>query len=68
MVNAPLAVECMAFRQRRSVDFPAPDGPIRAVTALGSIFRLMSAMTVVLPKPASRPTTSMRRAGHLSLR
>ncbi len=62
MANAPLAVRCMAFRQRSSVDLPATEGPISAVTAFGSTARLMSGMIVRCPNPAVRLTMSMRRA------
>ena len=35
--RAPGMVSCMRLRVRRKVDFPQPEGPMRAVTDLGSI-------------------------------
>ena len=35
-------VSCMRLRVRRKVDLPQPEGPIRAVTLLAAMSRLMS--------------------------
>jgi hypothetical protein len=45
---------------RRKVDFPQPDGPMRAVTARGAIERLMSNSAWVFPYQKSNRSTSMR--------
>jgi hypothetical protein len=37
------------FMERRNVDFPQPDGPMRAVTALGGIDMVMLLSACFLP-------------------
>src|SRR4051812_23706359 len=60
--RAPGMTSCMRLRVRRKVDFPQPDGPIMAVTCLGSIVMLTSAKACVEPYQALSPSTSMRFA------
>src|SRR5947209_349264 len=43
---------CIRFMQRRKVDFPQPEGPIRAVTLFGFISRFMFRMASFLPYQA----------------
>src|SRR5262245_36466683 len=49
----------MRFRHRMKVDFPQPDGPMIAVTALGAIVRSMPFSTCALPNHALTPVTWM---------
>src|SRR3954447_22656343 len=53
---------CMRLRARRNVDFPHPEGPIRAVTCFGSTRMLMSFRAWNAPNQTLRPSTSMRLA------
>src|SRR5437588_11101342 len=53
---------CRRLIERRNVDLPQPDGPIRAVTCLGSTVMLTSARAWNDPNQALRPSTSMRLA------
>ena len=46
--------------ERRNVDLPQPDGPMRAVTARGAIERLMSNSACVFPYQKSNRSTSIR--------
>src|SRR5436309_2271982 len=62
VTRAPGMTSCMRFRLRRKVDLPQPDGPIMAVTCLGSIVMLTSARAYVEPYQAFSPSTSMRFA------
>src|SRR6516162_8446972 len=43
---------CIRLRILKKVDFPQPEGPIRAVTLRGSIFRLTRSRTLLLPNQA----------------
>src|ERR1700716_3605984 len=58
--RAPGVVSCIRFRQRRSVDFPQPDGPMIAVTAPRGSSRLTSPTAWVAPYQADR--SSIRTA------
>src|SRR5436305_6801713 len=60
--RAPATTSCMRLSERRNVDFPQPDGPMRAVTSLGSTVMLASASAWNEPNQAFRPSTSMRLA------
>src|SRR5437588_2426314 len=60
--RAPGTTSCRRFRDRKKVDFPQPDGPIRAVTCLGSTVMSTSARAWNDPNQALRPSTSMRLA------
>src|SRR5437016_1963753 len=60
--RAPGTTSCMRFSARRKVDLPQPDGPIMAVTCLGSTVMLTSARACVEPNQALSPPTSMRFA------
>src|SRR5437763_4821222 len=53
---------CMRLSERRNVDLPQPDGPIRAVTCLGSTVMLTSARAWNAPNQALRPSTATRLA------
>src|SRR5438034_9196918 len=59
---APATTSCMRFRERRNVDLPQPEGPMSAVTCLGSTVMLTSASAWNAPNQALRPSTSMRLA------
>src|SRR4051812_32251657 len=59
---APGVTSCMRLSVRRKVDLPQPDGPIIAVTCLGSIEMVTSARACVDPYQAFSPSTSMRFA------
>src|SRR6266550_9227482 len=59
---APGTTSCMRLMARRNVDLPQPDGPIIAVTCLGSMVMLTSARACVAPYQALSPSTSMRLA------
>src|SRR5437764_15006506 len=60
--RAPGTTSCMRLMARRNVDLPQPDGPIMAVTCLGSMVMLTSAMAWVVPYQALSPSMSMRLA------
>ena len=47
--HAPAVSRVMRLRQRRKVDLPQPEGPIRAVTLRGSKFRLTSCRALFCP-------------------
>src|SRR5947209_6581341 len=49
---------CMRFKDRRNVDLPHPDGPMSAVTCLGSTVMVTSARAWKVPNQALRPSTS----------
>src|SRR4051794_26589590 len=66
VTRAPGMTSCMRFKLRRNVDFPQPDGPIIAVTCLGSIVMSTSARACVDPYQAFSPSTSMRLAMGIS--
>src|SRR3954452_18492948 len=57
--RAPGMVSCIRLRQRTKVDFPQPDGPMMAVTWLGSIDILMPCSASVAPNQAFRSRTLM---------
>src|SRR5438477_6764782 len=59
-MRAPGITSCIRLRIRMNVDFPQPDGPISAVTCLGSIVRLTSSIAFVDPYHALRPPVSSR--------
>src|SRR6266576_1079787 len=59
---APATTSCMRFSERRNVDLPQPEGPMSAVTCLGSTVMLTSASAWNAPNQALRPSTSMRLA------
>src|SRR5437899_10501328 len=61
-IFAPGTTSCKRLMARRNVDLPHPDGPIMAVTCLGSMLMLTSAMACVAPYQALSPSTSMRLA------
>src|ERR1700683_4959452 len=51
--NAALGISsCIRLRTRRNVDLPHPDGPISAVTLLGSMTRLIRSSTLFEPNQA----------------
>src|SRR5438477_5303162 len=56
---APTTTSCMRLSVRRKVDFPQPDGPIRAVTRLASTVRVTLSMARVDPYQALTPTASI---------
>src|SRR3954451_11667104 len=60
--RAPGTTSCSRFSERRNVDLPQPDGPMSAVTSLGSTVMLTSASAWNGPNQALRPSTSMRLA------
>src|SRR5947209_7053802 len=60
--RAPGTTSCMRLRARRKVDLPQPDGPMTAVTCLGSTVMLTSATAWAEPYQALSPSTSMRLA------
>src|SRR5437588_7065640 len=60
--RAPGTTSCRRLSDRRNVDLPHPEGPIRAVTCLGSIVMLTSARAWNEPNQALRCSTSMRFA------
>src|SRR3954471_11752883 len=60
--RAPATTSCMRLRARRNVDLPHPDGPMSAVTCLGSTVMLMSASAWNEPNHTFSPSTSMRFA------
>src|SRR5205085_5308942 len=62
VTRAPGTTSCMRLRARRNVDLPHPDGPISAVTCLGSTVMLMSFRAWNEPNQTLRPSTSMRLA------
>src|SRR6476469_6359002 len=66
VTRAPGMTSCMRLRLRRNVDLPQPDGPIMAVTCLGSIVMSTSASACVEPYQAFSPSTSMRLAMEIS--
>jgi len=45
----PVMVSFIRFRQRRKVDLPQPDGPMKAVTVAGAISTLTSRSAWVAP-------------------
>ena len=47
--RAPGSTSCIRLMERRKVDFPQPDGPISAVTDLGSMTMLM--LSIALKPP-----------------
>src|SRR5207244_5497774 len=59
---APGTTSCVRLMARRNVDLPQPDGPIIAVTCLGSMAMLTSARACAAPYQALSPSTSMRLA------
>src|SRR6266536_334079 len=60
--RAPGTTSWMRFRQRTSVDLPQPDGPMMAVTALGSIPIETSAIACRVPYQALRSSTRIASA------
>src|SRR5205823_5147841 len=56
--RAPGTTSCIRFRQRSSVDFPQPDGPISAVTARGGTESLIPASACFAPYQALPPWRS----------
>src|SRR5262245_51123718 len=54
------ASSCMRFSVRRNVDFPQPDGPIRADTVLVAKASVTSRTPVVRPYQAVTFSTAMR--------
>ena len=46
---APGSTSCIRLIERRNVDLPQPDGPISAVTDLGSMTMLMSSIALNAP-------------------
>src|SRR6266566_7478912 len=56
---APAMTSCMRLSVRRKVDFPQPDGPIRAVTRLASTVSETFSMARVDPYQALTPITSI---------
>src|SRR5438105_8464428 len=60
--RAPGTTSCRRLSERRNVDFPHPEGPMTAVTCLGSTVMLTSASAWNDPNQASRCSTSMRFA------
>src|SRR6266567_2898560 len=60
--RAPGTTSCKRLSARRKVDLPHPDGPMRAVTCLGSTVMLTSARAWNDPNQALRPSMSMRLA------
>src|SRR4051794_6596852 len=50
--RVPGRTSCMRFRQRRKVDFPQPEGPIKAVTSLARKVIETSLIACVLPYQA----------------
>src|SRR5262249_1189536 len=56
---APGTVSCMRLIQRMNVDFPQPDGPMIAVTALGATVRSTPCSTSDWPNHARSPFTQM---------
>src|SRR5688572_3699808 len=57
---APGMTSCMRFRVRMNVDLPQPDGPMRAVTRLGSMDRVTSSTALKPPYQALTWLASMR--------
>src|SRR5437773_4794633 len=51
---------CIRFSVRMNVDFPQPDGPMSAVTCLGSISSVMSSIALRAPYHALTPWASIR--------
>ena len=47
--RAPGSTSCIRLIDRRKVDLPQPDGPIRAVTVFGSTVRLMFSIALKPP-------------------
>jgi hypothetical protein len=43
------STSCIRLIERRKVDLPQPDGPMRAVTVFGSTVRLMFSMALNEP-------------------
>src|SRR5689334_12504744 len=62
VTRAPGTTSCIRLSARRKVDLPQPDGPMRAVTCLGSMVMLMSASAWNEPNQTFSPSTSMRLA------
>src|SRR5438445_9696067 len=60
--RAPATTSCSRLSDRRNVDLPQPEGPMMAVTCLGSTVMLTSARARNEPNQALRPSTSMRLA------
>src|SRR5258705_11347119 len=58
--RVPAMTSCMRLRVRMNVDLPQPDGPMSAVTCLGSSESVTPSMAFVLPYQAERSVTSMR--------
>src|SRR5215469_15791184 len=56
---APGITSCMRLRVRRKVDFPHPDGPIRAVTRLASTASVTFWMALVEPYQALTSVASI---------
>ncbi len=46
---APGITSCMRLRVRRNVDFPQPEGPMSAVTCLGSMASVTSSTALKPP-------------------
>src|ERR1700712_612886 len=67
---APGIVSCIRLIVRRKVDFPQPEGPISAMTLLGSMLIEISLSAWKDPKNADTLSASMRFAmeGIVSLR
>src|SRR3954468_5048319 len=59
---APGMTSCMRLSERRNVDLPQPDGPMSAVTVLGSIVSDTSCTATFAPYEAVRFSTSNRLA------
>src|SRR5436309_15829467 len=59
---APGMTSCMRLSERRNVDLPQPDGPMKAVTVLGSMVKVTPSTATLLPYDAVRPSTSNRLA------
>jgi hypothetical protein len=57
VTRASATVSCILFRHRMKVDFPQPDGPMMAVTALGAIVRSTPFSTWLSPNHAESPLT-----------
>ena len=49
----------MRFMQRRNVDLPQPDGPMKAVMALGATSMVTPVRAWKLPYQKSKPSTWM---------
>src|SRR5438067_2879534 len=58
-IPAPTMTSCMRLSVRRKVDFPQPEGPIRAVTRLASTVRVTLSIARVDPYQALTPTASI---------